>query len=793
MTHRLSLTGCAVVVAWLCAGAVGAARAAEPVRSGHSHQPRVLLGAHDESPTAEQAVAGPSTLAVRENLSLLPDWFAESNRTKSFFGSSVATAGDVNGDGFSDVIVGAPRYDAGRVDEGRVFVYHGSPQGLSTVPAWTATSNLVGAQLGFSAATAGDVNGDGYDDIIVGAAQYSNGEAFEGAAFVYLGSAAGLSAFADWSVEGDQMGAGLGAAVATAGDVDGDGNDDVIIGAPGLDGGSGRAFVYRGSSSGLETAASWTTVGEAFAQLGASVATAGDLNADGFQDVIVGSPGANNSAGRADVFLGSRTGLLRTRWWTAAGSQPGEGFGVSVAGIGSINGTPYGDIVVGAPDYDGDHSSEGRAYVFSGSNSGLGDTPVWIFSGGALGAEFGVSASPAGDVNGDGFADLVVGAASEGIDPAATFGRVRLFLGSPTGLGAVGAATIDGQQEDALFGLQVTTAGDVNGDGFSDLIVGSNLYTNGQSQEGRAFVYHGAPSRPNPTPIAAPGADQTNALLGTAVAGAGDINGDGFADVIGGASAYDDAANNEGRVFVYVGTADGLDATPIWEFGSGNSGADLGISVAGAGDVNGDGYDDIVAGARDFVGDQDQEGRAYVFFGSPSGLADEPDWVADGNQALGEFGQAVAGAGDVNGDGFADIIVGAWKASVDVNREGRAFVFLGSPAGPSTTPDWSAASGNDGAEFGAAVASAGDVNGDGFCRHPRRSPDLRQRAERRGRRLPLHGLRDRPESRADLGRRIEHLRDRTRLVARIRRRSQRRRVQRRRRRSLGVRLRQLQR
>ena len=119
----------------------------------------------------------------------------------------MATAGDVNGDGFSDVIVGALLYDNGETDEGRAYVYHGSAAGLATTAAWTAESNQDDAHFGYSVATAGDVNGDGFSDVIVGAYVYDNGETNEGRAFVYHGSAAGLSPTAAWTAESNQAGA----------------------------------------------------------------------------------------------------------------------------------------------------------------------------------------------------------------------------------------------------------------------------------------------------------------------------------------------------------------------------------------------------------------------------------------------------------------------------------------------------------------------------------------------------------------------------------------------------------
>jgi hypothetical protein len=150
-------------------------------------------------------------------LASLPAWAAEGNQADAFFGGSVGTAGDVNGDGFSDVIVGAGGFDNGQPDEGRAYVYLGSAAGLSFAPAWIAESNNAGAALGGSVGTAGDVNGDGFSDVIVGAPFYTNGESAEGRAFVYLGSAVGLSPNPAWTAESSQASAHFGVFVGTAG------------------------------------------------------------------------------------------------------------------------------------------------------------------------------------------------------------------------------------------------------------------------------------------------------------------------------------------------------------------------------------------------------------------------------------------------------------------------------------------------------------------------------------------------------------------------------------------------
>src|SRR6185503_17803037 len=174
-----------------------------------------------------------------------------SDQAGANLGSHVATAGDVNGDGFSDVLVGAWRFDDAFVDEGRAFLFLGSPTGLATTPAWTADGEQLGALLG-SVASAGDVNGDGFGDVIVGAEGFTSGESAEGRVSLFLGSASGLSLVPARTLESDQSEAAFGRALAMAGDVNGDGFGDVIVGVPGLDDpyvtfDSGGASVFLGN------------------------------------------------------------------------------------------------------------------------------------------------------------------------------------------------------------------------------------------------------------------------------------------------------------------------------------------------------------------------------------------------------------------------------------------------------------------------------------------------------------------------------------------------------------------
>ncbi|NLF03374.1 MAG: hypothetical protein GX601_20625, partial [Anaerolineales bacterium] len=286
------------------------------------------------------------------------------------------TAGDVNGDGYSDVIVGAPQYDNGdQMRVGRVYVYLGSATGLSASPDWTVEGDQPDAWFGSSVGTAGDVNGDGYSDVIIGAYGYTNDQTEEGRAYVYLGSASGLADSPAWTAEGDQPDAWFGSSVGAAGDVNDDSYSDVIVGAPFYyddQGEGGQAHVYLGSASGLASSPAWTAKSDQeSALLGDWVGTTGDVNGDGYSDVIVSEcllDDGHPTEGRAYVYLGSAGGLSASPAWTAESDQAGAGFGYSVGTAGDVNGDGYSDVVVGAPFYDdGEVTNEGRAYVYLGA------------------------------------------------------------------------------------------------------------------------------------------------------------------------------------------------------------------------------------------------------------------------------------------------------------------------------------------------------------------------------------------------------------------------------------------
>jgi hypothetical protein len=222
--------------------------------------------------------------------------------TIDYFGNSVATAGDVNGDGYSDVVVGAWGHTS---STGKAYLYLGGASGLAASASWTAVGEATIDYFGNSVATAGDVNGDGYADVVVGA--YGN-TGDTGKAYLYLGGASGLAASPSWTAVGEAVNDWFGNSVATAGDVNGDGYADLVVGAYGNDDNgslAGKAYLYLGGASGLAASPSWTTVGEATSDfLGYSVATAGDVNGDGYSDVVVGANGNSSDTGKAYLFFG---------------------------------------------------------------------------------------------------------------------------------------------------------------------------------------------------------------------------------------------------------------------------------------------------------------------------------------------------------------------------------------------------------------------------------------------------------------------------------------------------------
>ncbi|MCC6744778.1 MAG: FG-GAP repeat protein [Acidobacteria bacterium] len=606
-------------------------------------------------------------IVVNPLLSSIVDTILFSTQEPSDFGASVAGAGDLNGDGYDDIVVGARLFDLGELDEGAAFVFHGGPSGIAngdeTSAAATLQSDVADAHFGSSVAIAGDVNGDGYDDVVIGAEGFADGELNEGAAFVFHGGPTGVGngtmATADAFLQSNQTQATFGSSVAGAGDVNGDGYADVIVGAftftlgAGEDG-EGGAFVFHGSAAGIPSgslAAASATIqsNQIGANLGASVSSAGDVNADGYADVIIGAHGWDEALmpdiGLALIFHGGPSGVGNGDRANADAVRTGfstdELFGWNVRSSGDVNGDDYADVLISSGNYSNGEGLEGAVFVFHGSSSGIG--------------------------NGD---------------------------------ASTAATTLQGNQMHAGFGSSVSGAGDVNADGFADVTVAAPGYSNGQFFEGAVFVYHGsAAGISSGDPASADSTiefDIVNGQLGDCVASAGDVDGDGNSDVVVGSNFFDTTGNSRSAVLIVqggadVGGADGSDTAGIYVSGTGawflrNSNSPgpgdvvFGYGPAGlgwvslAGDWDGDGDDTVglydPATGNFFLKNSNVAGGADLVygFGQPGlgWIALSGDWDGDGDDTIGLY-DPINGffyLRNTHAPGWADVVYGFGPAGL---------------------------------------------------------------------------------------------------------------------------------
>lgn len=403
------------------------------------------------------------------------------------FGAAVSGIPDINGDGYDDVIVGAPKENGGGVvDAGRVYIYSGKTGAF--IRAHSSPNDSIQGAYGIAVAGIPDVDGDGRGDYLVGA----SGElAFGGRVYLYSGASGNLIRF--HSSPNSENSGFFGRSVAGVRDLNGDGRGDYVVGAPGENGQRGRVYVYSGNNGAL-IRTTLSPNAEPGGQFGFSVSGVPDTNSDNRDDYVVGAPyedpGASPAnSGRAYIFSGTNGALQHT---LVSGNPYTNGhFGWSVSGVPDVGGNGGGDVVVGAPNEmveigSDDFTDAGRAYLFSGTGGFLAATYKAPNADTHNGNQFGWAVAGMPDRTGDGRGEIAIGAPGwPGYD-------VYIFEGT-NGFGLVTSMdSPDDLGANQLWGAAIASVGDANGDGRGDLIVGgsgSDDFPSGPSASGRAYIF----------------------------------------------------------------------------------------------------------------------------------------------------------------------------------------------------------------------------------------------------------------------------------------------------------------
>ena len=398
----------------------------------------------------------------------------------------------------------------------------------------------------------------------------------------------------------------------------------------------------------------------------------GDINGDGVPDAIIGDYRGDEYVGKAYLYYGTPSGLIEE----VMVLQPSDGeyqdlYAWRVVGADDLNGDGFRDIAISAPWTDDIGFTSGSIYLYYGTATGIDPTEHELHEeGGSGGHSFGWDLDSAGDINGDGYADLIVGSTYEYDEVP---GSVFLLYGASSSVAQQQRVEAsDGLLGDS-YGMFVAGAGDVNGDGFSDIVVGADDRKNDAgSYVGAAYVHYGSSSGVIGEDLLVSSDIGGGDDFGYDVSPAGDIDGDGYDDVGIGAPGNDNVAQSSGAFYIYYGCATGVDDREDKRYAPDGGYTDyVGALLTDAGDVDGDGFPDILAfSSSDDLGFD--AGAAYLFYGASTGISWDYHRIDSPKAQGGEgFPQSFAALGDLNSDGYGEILIGA---AMD-----RAYLFTGAP------------------------------------------------------------------------------------------------------------------
>lgn len=768
----------------------------------------------------------PSTLDGSNGFIVTGDFSGDS------LGYSVSYAGDMNGDGFDDVIIGSSGAAASYVVYGSANPSASINVTALDGTNGFKLSGIINNNdaFGYSVSHAGDINGDGFDDVIIGA-QYFDGDVIEniGASYVVYGSNNASAELNMYNLDGTNgfsiAGYGeyhqMGHSVSSAGDVNGDGYDDILVSSinasPGGVEDAGQSYIIYGGPTvhGVTqgTSGNDTITGSAGADQ--IIAGAGDdtITSGGGADVIYGASGDDEIIVAGTTFF-RIDGGLGTDTLTFTGSDLDinlKDANIGIKNIDVIDITGSGDnsltidnadvgqiadsktlriigdagdsINIGEGWSRGNDFTEGsidyQTYIIGAIKIEIA-TAISITETVSVQGEFnlseingynglrivgidgsdgsGYSVSDAGDINGDGYDDFIIGAERADPDGRTDASESYIIFGSaslgnqyaPTlfleDLNGTNGFVIKGIDNDDRAGNSVSSAGDVNGDGYDDIIIGAQRADGGGvTDAGEAYIVYGGASFSSSLELSLLDGSDGVILYGEAesdwtghsVSNIGDINNDGYDDVIISAYLADPNSNAEsGKVYVVFGSdslsasidLSGLDGNTGFAINGLDANHRLGDFVSNVGDFNNDGIDDFIVGA---TGVTNYTGEAYLIFGGQSFGATFDLTDLDGSNGMtitgasfsDRIGSSLGGAGDVNGDGIDDIILGASFGDPDGRSDaGESFVVYGTET-ESATLNLSSLDGNNGFVIngideddrtGLSVSMACDVNGDGI-------------------------------------------------------------------------------